>query len=65
MKNHKSSQATQPDPSLEQIQIRAYELYEEGGRQCGHEVEDWLRAEQELRERPASRKMRDLEDRVA
>jgi DNA-binding NtrC family response regulator len=30
------------------IARRAYELYEIGGRQEGHNVQDWLRAEQEL-----------------
>ena len=32
----------------EQIRCRAYELYEERGREDGHEVEDWLRAEDEV-----------------
>ena len=32
----------------ERIRIRAYELYEERGREDGHEVEDWLRAESEV-----------------
>ena len=32
----------------EQIRRRAYELYEQRGREDGHEVEDWLRAEEEV-----------------
>jgi hypothetical protein len=30
---------------------RAYELYEVRGRQAGDDVQDWLRAEQEIRAR--------------
>jgi len=32
----------------EQIRQRAYERYEARGRQDGHELEDWLTAEQEI-----------------
>ncbi len=32
-----------------QIRRRAYELYEERGREDGHHEEDWLRAEEEIR----------------
>ena len=31
-----------------QIRVRAYQLYEERGREDGHEKEDWLRAEEEI-----------------
>lgn len=31
-----------------QIRLRAFELYEARGGEDGHEVEDWLRAEDEL-----------------
>ena len=31
-----------------QIHQRAHELYEERGRQSGHELHDWLQAEAEL-----------------
>lgn len=31
------------------IAIRAYELYEQRGRQDGYALEDWLRAEREIR----------------
>jgi Protein of unknown function (DUF2934) len=44
-----------PNPNLaDQIRRRAYELYEERGREEGREVEDWLRAEEEV----TSRKVR-------
>ena len=36
-----------------QIRLRAYELYEERGRQDGHEEEDWLRAEEEITQKKA------------
>lgn len=32
----------------EVIRTRAYELYVERGMEDGHDVEDWLRAEEEL-----------------
>ena len=35
-------------PRLEEIRIRAYEIYLERGGQPGHDVEDWLQAEREL-----------------
>ncbi len=31
------------------IRQRAYELYEARGRQDGHQMEDWIQAEQEIR----------------
>lgn len=38
-----------PDPNLEEsIRQRAYALYEEGGREDGHDIDDWLRAEAEI-----------------
>jgi hypothetical protein len=36
-----------------QIRRRAYELYEERGREDGHELEDWLRAEEEISKKKA------------
>jgi Protein of unknown function (DUF2934) len=38
-------------PSKEAIERRAYEIYERRGRQDGHDVEDWLAAEEELTSR--------------
>lgn len=32
----------------EQIRQRAYELYENRGREDGHDLDDWFRAEQEI-----------------
>jgi len=34
--------------SLEEIARLAYQLYERRGRRDGHDVDDWLSAEQEL-----------------
>ena len=34
----------------EDIAKRAFELYEARGRQNGHDLEDWLQAEEELEE---------------
>ncbi len=42
--------ATAETPNIEEeIRRRAYELFEARGGEDGHEVEDWLRAEQEIR----------------
>jgi len=35
-------------PTHDEIAQLAYSLYESRGRQEGHQMEDWLRAEQEL-----------------
>jgi DUF2934 family protein len=44
----KQSADVQTDPDLEQeIRLRAYALYEERGREDGHDLDDWLRAEAE------------------
>ena len=54
MKNHKnthqenSHNGANPDP--QKIQDRAYQLYQERGGDAGHECEDWLKAERELKE---------------
>ncbi len=37
-----------PQELEEKIRRRAYELYEMRGRQGGHELDDWLRAEAEI-----------------
>jgi hypothetical protein len=39
------------EPSNEQIEARAYEIYLERGREDGHDVEDWLAAQTELTQR--------------
>ena len=40
--------ASGPQGLEDQIRQRAYQLYEARGREDGHELEDWLRAEAEL-----------------
>ena len=50
----KKSPATVTDEPQElehQIRLRAQELYEARGREDGHDLEDWLRAEEEIREK--------------
>lgn len=41
-------------PSREEVELRAYEIYVERGGQDGHDVEDWIAAEEELNRRLAS-----------
>lgn len=36
------------DEAMKQIEERAFQLFEERGREDGHDLEDWFRAEQEL-----------------
>ena len=35
-------------PTHDEIALLAYSVYESRGRQEGHQMEDWLRAEQQL-----------------
>jgi Protein of unknown function (DUF2934) len=37
----------------EQVRCRAYALYEQRGRERGHELDDWLQAESEIAHRGA------------
>jgi DUF2934 family protein len=47
-----TSTATNDPQELEHlIRVRAYELYEARGRKNGHELDDWLRAKEEIREK--------------
>ncbi len=39
---------SEPQDLDHQIRVRAYQLYEARGREDGHELDDWLRAEEEL-----------------
>jgi P-type Cu2+ transporter len=42
-------------PELEErIRRRAYELYEQRGREDGHELDDWLQAESEVTQKKAN-----------
>lgn len=36
------------DEAMKQIEERAFQLFEERGREDGHDLEDWFKAEQEL-----------------
>ena len=45
----KSDEPTVLIPIEQQIQRRAYELYEQRGRAHGHELDDWLQAECEIK----------------
>ena len=51
----KPSASAVRDPQELEIQIRerAYELYEARGREDGHDLEAWLRAEEEIMEQKA------------
>jgi uncharacterized protein len=43
--------STMPQSSIarrEQVRCRAYEIYEQRGREDGHELDDWLQAESEI-----------------
>jgi len=40
--------ATDPEGLEREIRRRAYEIYEERGREDGHDLDDWLRAEAEI-----------------
>jgi hypothetical protein len=46
-----SSTGSRRDISENEISARAYELYERRGREDGHDWDDWLEAENELRAR--------------
>jgi hypothetical protein len=39
---------SEPQELQDQIRLRAYELYEERGREDGHALEDWFRAKEEI-----------------
>jgi hypothetical protein len=45
----KSDEPTVLIPIEQQIQQRAYELYEQRGRTDGHDLDDWLQAEYEIK----------------
>lgn len=47
--SHNKRVATAESPRIEdEIRKRAYELFEVRGKEVGHELEDWLRAEGEI-----------------
>jgi len=41
------SELDEPDTLEDKIRARAYELYEERGKEDGHDLDDWLKAEAE------------------
>jgi hypothetical protein len=43
-----SPQVTRPDPTHEDVQRRAYEIYLSQGRTEGRDLDNWLQAEREL-----------------
>jgi hypothetical protein len=45
----KSEEPTVLIPIEQQIQQRAYELYEQRGRTDGHDLDDWFQAESEIK----------------
>jgi hypothetical protein len=49
----KSAESTALIPIEQQIQRRANELYERRGRTVGYDLDDWLKAEYEIRGREA------------
>jgi len=46
-----STPTSDPQELEHQIRLRAFELYETRGRENGHELDDWLRAKEEIREK--------------
>jgi len=49
----KSDEPTVLIPMEQQIQQRAYEVYEQRGRTDGYDLDDWLQAESEIKGRQA------------
>ena len=47
-------QIVEPSADPEEVRRRAYELYELRGRVDGHDVEDWLQAEDEVKHQLAA-----------
>ena len=53
----KAENQTEPTPEmLEQIRARAHELFEQRGREEGHDLDDWLQAEAEVTQESAKTK---------
>lgn len=49
--NAKNAEPIAKAPAHEEIALRAYELYVQRGGAAGRELDDWLQAESELREK--------------
>jgi Protein of unknown function (DUF2934) len=56
MSKNQSGHSDHEGVQEEIIRLRAYELYEERGRHDGHQLEDWIQAEQEIRDKFGLRK---------
>jgi hypothetical protein len=52
-KKQPTSVTSEPQEPEHQIRLRAQELYEARGREDGHELDDWLRAEAEIMQKKA------------
>ena len=53
----KAENQSEPTPEiLEQIRARAHELFEQRGREEGHDMDDWLQAEAEVTQQRAKTK---------
>ena len=50
-KKQPATVTSDPQELEHEIRVRAQELYEARGREDGHELDDWLRAEEEIREK--------------
>ena len=50
-KKQPTTVTSEPQELEHQISLRAYELYEARGREDGHDIEDWLRAEEGITEK--------------
>ena len=48
--NQITNSTAETNPFREKIEARAHEIYLARGAEPGHELEDWLQAEQEIRE---------------
>jgi hypothetical protein len=48
-----STAKNDPQQLEHQIRVCAYELYEARGRKHGHELDDWLRAKEEITQKNA------------
>lgn len=63
IQSHSEGTSANHAPSLEEIRLRAYEIYLERGSRQGYELDDWLQAEYELDGRaPQERQSSDLEE---
>jgi len=47
----KSQPIGPPSEFQEQVRVLAYQIYEQRGRADGHDLDDWLQAEGEVREK--------------